>query len=279
MESSCKSCGTVLNGTYCSNCGQRSINKRFTVKESVGWLLTNIFNLEKGFLHTTWALIRQPGKVISEYLSGITIPYAHPFRFIFVWATVSTIIAVYTGVYDEIGKMTAEMNPENPVSDIMAKEYPKFLKQYMSFMYMAFIPFFAIGTKIFYRKHKLYFAEHLILNSFSQGAAIAIGLPLMMCYFVIPHESYTILGTVTLVVSILIVSYINSRFFKENIFLSILKYILNYAILLIIILALGFITVLIHGLLIKYAGFENVYESFIEATKAANAAKAAEIAQ
>ena len=94
-------------------------------------MLTNIFNLEKGFLYTTWALIKTPGKVVSEYLSGITIPYAHPFRFIFVSATISTLIAVYTRVYDEIGKLTAEMNSDNPLNDIMVKEYPKFLKKYI----------------------------------------------------------------------------------------------------------------------------------------------------
>jgi len=162
VKQHCKSCSTPLQGSFCFSCGQRSISKRFTVKESVGWLLTNIFNLEKGFLHTSWALIKAPGKVVSEYLSGITISYAHPFRFIFVWATASTLIAVYTGVYDEIGKITAGMNPNNPFGASFAQEYGKFLKQYMSLMYMAFIPFFAIGTKLFYLKHKLYFAEHLI---------------------------------------------------------------------------------------------------------------------
>ncbi|MDC1451187.1 hypothetical protein N8371_02055 [Vicingaceae bacterium] len=64
IKASYKSCGTELNGAYCSSCGERTISKRFTVKESIGWLLTNIFNLEKGFLHTTWALIKSPGKVI-----------------------------------------------------------------------------------------------------------------------------------------------------------------------------------------------------------------------
>lgn len=276
MEASCKSCGTVLNGNYCSNCGQRTIGHRFTVKESIGWLLTNIFNLEKGFIHTTWALIKNPGKVVSDYLSGITIPYAHPFRFIFVWATVSTVIAVYTGAYDEIGKISMELNGQDPASSNFAEEYSKFFKQYMSVMYMAFIPFFAIGTKMLYRKHKLYFAEHLILNSFSQGASIAIGLPVMLCYLLAPHESYMILGVVALVLGVLVVSYINSRFFKENIILSIFKYILNYFLLLFMIMILGIIVVLIHALLIKYAGFENIYETF---KNAADAAKAAEIAQ
>lgn len=276
MEVICKCCRSNLSGAYCSSCGQRTIDKRFTLKESIGWLLTNIFNLEKGFLHTTWALIKKPGKVISDYLSGITVPYAHPFRFIFVWATVSTLIAVYTGAYDEVGKITAEINPDNPLGESFAEDYGKFLKKYMSIMYMAFIPFFAIGTKLFYMKHRLYFAEHLILNSFSQGASIAIGLPVMFCYFLVPHESYMILGGVSFTLSVLVVAYINSRFFKENIILSIVKYILNYLILFIMIFILGIIGVLIHILLIKYAGFENVYETL---KAAAEAAKAAEVAK
>ena len=276
MEQSCKSCGTTLEGSYCFNCGQRTISKRFTVKESVGWLLTNIFSLEKGFLHTTWALIKNPGKVVSEYLSGITIPYAHPFRFIFVWATVSTLIAVYTGVYDEIGKITAGMNPDNPFGESFGQEYGKFLKQYMSLMYMAFIPFFAIGTKLFYMKHKLYFAEHLILNSFSQGVSIAVGLPVMLSYFLVPQGSYMILGVVSMILGILVVSYVNSRFFKENIILSIIKYVLNYLLLFVQIFIIAIIAGFVHVMLIKYAGFENIYEGLKDA---AEAAKAAEVAQ
>lgn len=270
----CKSCGTFLKGDYCFNCGQKAISKRFTVKESIGWLLTNIFNLERGFIHTTWELIKAPGKVVSEYLSGITITYAHPFRFIFVWATVSTLIAVYTGAYDEIGRLSVEMNTDNPAGSAFAEEYPKFLKQYMSLMYMSFIPFFAMGTALFYRKHKLFFAEHLILNSYSQGVSIAIGLPIMMCYFVVPVEGMKILGAVSMIVGVLVVAYVNSNFFGENIFLSIFKYILIFLLMLVLFMILGILFVLIHIMLIKYAGFENVYETFKNAAEAVEATDA-----
>jgi hypothetical protein len=112
METVCKSCSSNLNGTYCSICGQKVISKRFTLKKSVGWLFANIFNLEKGFLSTTWDLIKKPGKVVSNFLNGITVPYAHPFRFIFVWATVSTLIAVYTGAYDKMGEIGLDMGAD-----------------------------------------------------------------------------------------------------------------------------------------------------------------------
>ena len=237
-------------------------------------MLTNIFNLERGFLHTTWALIKNPGKVVSEYLSGITISYAHPFRFIFVWATVSTLIAVYTGAYDEIGRLCVEMNGQSATNNAFATEYTKFLKQYMSLMYLVLIPFFSLGTMLFYRKHKLYFAEHLILNSFSQGTSIAIGLPIMICYLVLPPESYKILGGVSIVVGILVVSYIYARFFGENMLLSILKYILVFALMMVFLMILAVIGVLIHILLIKYAGFENIYEGLKGAADAAKAAEA-----
>ncbi|MFT6167482.1 MAG: hypothetical protein ACJAV5_002046 [Vicingaceae bacterium] len=62
MEQSCKNCGTTLKGSYCFNCGRRTISKRFTVKESIGWLLTNIFNLEKGFYTLLGHSLKRQGK-------------------------------------------------------------------------------------------------------------------------------------------------------------------------------------------------------------------------
>ena len=53
-----------------------------------------------------WDLIEKLGNVVSNFLSGITVPYARPFRFIVVWDTVSTLIAVYTVAYDEMCKIS-----------------------------------------------------------------------------------------------------------------------------------------------------------------------------
>lgn len=273
MEVNCKNCKKLFAGDFCPACGQRVINHRFTVKESITWFFSSIFNLEKGFFHTTWALIKTPGKVISDYTKGITVPYAHPFRFIFVWATITTLVALYTGIYDEVGKMSAGMNEQSAASSAFMEQYMKFLKQYTSVIYMIFIPFFAMGTSIFYRKHKLYFAEHLILNSYSQGVTIAIGLPLTISIFFVPVEYMMLISLISVSLGGLVFSYVNSRFFKENIVLSILKYILIMIVTIVLVSILVIILITIHGLLIKFAGFENVYKALFEGTKAIEAVK------
>ena len=199
------------------------ISKRFTLKKSVGWLFANIFNLDKGFLSTTWDLIKKPGKVVSNFLNGITVPYAHPFRFIFVWATVSTLIALYTGAYDKMGKigldMCADVNEQGGVRGAFVDAYMELLKQYMSVVYMMLVPFFSICTSLFYRKHKLYFPEHLILHSYSQGVSIALGLQITLLYLIVPPEGVKILSGTSMIIGLSVVSYVNSRFFGENIFL------------------------------------------------------------
>ncbi len=96
-------------------------------------------------------------------------------------------------------------------------------------------------------KQKLYFAEHLILNFFSQGVSIALGLPIMLSYFLIPQGSYMILGVVSMILGIIVVSYVNSRFFKGNIILSIIKYILNYPLLFVQIFILSILAGFVHG--------------------------------
>ncbi len=78
----CKNYQTEFDGNFCPNCGQKYIDKRFTVKESIAWAFHSIFNFDKGFGLTSKDLILKPGKVIIGFLNGITVKYAHPFRFI-----------------------------------------------------------------------------------------------------------------------------------------------------------------------------------------------------
>jgi hypothetical protein len=63
--------------------------------------------------------------------------------------------------------MGADANEQGGASGAFLDAYMKLLKQEMSVVYMMLVPFFSIPMSLFYRKHKLYFAEHLILNSYS----------------------------------------------------------------------------------------------------------------
>tara|TARA_B110000503_G_C7153119_1_gene416062 strand:+ start:1140 stop:1403 length:264 start_codon:yes stop_codon:yes gene_type:complete len=75
----------------------------------------------------------------------------------------------------------------------------------------------------------------------------------------VPPESFKILSGVSVVIGVIVVAYVYSKFFGENIFLSILKYLLTYILTIIMIMILDVVVLLIHAMLIKYAVFEKMF--------------------
>ena len=257
----CKNCDLNYEGNFCPNCGQKFIDSRLTVGESIKWLFASIFNLEKGFVYTTKELFIRPGEVVKDVINGITIMHAHPFRFAFVWATLSAILAVYVHAYDEIGAISSSFGPQTDQTAAFGIWWGEFIKKYMSFVTLASIPIYSIGSALLYKRKKFYFAEHLVLNSYSSGFSIIVGIPILCLYLVLPNKSY--LPYVAMVLTFLSFAYVYSKFFKENILKSFLKFILSYLITLFLIMIVLLILFIIVLLLVKFAGMPNVFESFI----------------
>ena len=163
----CKNCGHEYEGNFCPNCGQKYIDKRYNLKDSIVWFFNSIFNLDHGFLYTTKELVVKPGHVIRSVLNGITINYTHPFRLLFIWATINTLAVIFFGTFDE---QTAEITNSFEYSEAQQKfqqEVNAYMKKYLNFVIMLNIPFFSIFSGLLYRKRKFNFAEHLIINSYA----------------------------------------------------------------------------------------------------------------
>ena len=76
----CLNCNTELQGEYCHVCGQKAINKTLTVKEFVLEYLNIAFIWDSKFTKTIWQLLRRPGHVTKEYVSGKFVSYTHPLK-------------------------------------------------------------------------------------------------------------------------------------------------------------------------------------------------------
>ena len=76
----CLNCGTELSGRYCHSCGQQAINPNPTVRGFIMEYLYNAFMWDPKFFQTIYTLIRRPGHLTNEYLSGRVISYEHPLK-------------------------------------------------------------------------------------------------------------------------------------------------------------------------------------------------------
>lgn len=240
---SCKNCKSDFEGNFCNNCGQKLITKRITLKKSIAWIFSSVFNLDKGFFFTTKELILKPGETINNFLNGVTVRYMHPFRFLFIWATISALIGIYLNVYEETELMVNRMAGQTEEQLEKSREMLKSFNQYMSFVMMAMIPFIAFGTYLVNRSKKLNYAEHLVMVAYGNGSSIVIGLPLILAYLFV--DNHQILSATSLVLGMIVMGRVASKTMDDHIVVGTLKYALGFLI--------GFILVMIVSIILSIA--------------------------
>ena len=94
----CLNCGTELNGMYCHECGQQATDKMPTVGAFIVEYLNNAFIWDSKFIKTIWTLIRRPGHLTSEFLSGKFVSQEHPLKLnMFLLFVFVTLFLIFSG--------------------------------------------------------------------------------------------------------------------------------------------------------------------------------------
>jgi len=197
-------------------------------------VLLGALNIEKGFLHTFLMLFTRPGIVVNDYLSGKTKPYYNPFNYMLISAAVYAFLLLWLKIYDtNVESATEFINNMNKAMEAneealqFQQRWLAFYKQYINFVPLLMIPFTSIISKWFFRSHKLYYGEHLILNCFvfAQSFYITILLTPLAVGFSSIMQLFPIL---ILIVNLAYLSYAYYKTFKESVFESIMGAILIY---------------------------------------------------
>lgn len=76
----CLNCQTELIGEYCHKCGQQATKTKPTIKGFILEYLGIAFIWDTLFFKTIWDVIRKPGHVTNEYMSGKVLKYMHPLK-------------------------------------------------------------------------------------------------------------------------------------------------------------------------------------------------------
>lgn len=76
----CLNCGTELQGHFCHVCGQGAVKKTPSVAAFIIEYINNAFIWDPKFFSTIWTLIRRPGHLTNEFLSGKFISQEHPLK-------------------------------------------------------------------------------------------------------------------------------------------------------------------------------------------------------
>jgi len=171
----CATCGALHHGDFCNGCGQRAVRGRFTVRTIVAHLVTDAFDLNRGLLFTAVALFRRPGEVVREYVSGATVRYTNPVKYLVVCVALVVFATIQLGATGEVAGGFAEgFGTEAAVE---AQRVTELLNRYMNVLMALAVPFMAAASRLLFRRARLNYAEHLIFNLYVYAQQSLLFLP------------------------------------------------------------------------------------------------------
>jgi len=184
-----------------------------------------LFDLENSFWTTTKTLILKPELVIRGYLNGATKLYYNPVRFVFIAIAVSFLVMTFSGFQESDMTEFSSQNELSEMTDNQKAFQDNFMDatmKYMNILSLFLIPFLAFSTWLFFRRHKIFYAEHLAINSYGLGIATIIGIPLTaMSGYMGNLMTFGMMSS--LVIMILYYIYFFQRIWKQGLVLSSIK--------------------------------------------------------
>jgi len=80
LEDQCENCGALLNGPYCSQCGQKAADRIVPIWHMINEALEAVIELDLRVLYTLPKFLFLPGRLTKEYINGRRKRYIRPFR-------------------------------------------------------------------------------------------------------------------------------------------------------------------------------------------------------
>jgi len=223
--------------------------ERFTMRYIFHSLL-NIFNLEKGLFHTIYQLIIHPGKALRSYLFEDRTHFMKPFSFLLLSITLAVIALINIqhiekGLEKQLNTQRTEQlnrSPQDDKEEKIQRAFNIYIQQasiiyskYLNVLLILFIPIVSIFSYLFFRKDKMYYAEHLIANSYIMSMQNLIYLLMLPIFFLVSMNAFMV---VYLIFSVAYHVYTYLHLFSyrplPNIFRSLMSICIGYLVYMII---------------------------------------------
>ena len=107
----CLNCGTVIEGRHCPQCGQSADAHVLTMKEVAGDVTHSLLHLDSRVWRTLQLLLRRPGELTREFISGRHQSYIPPFR---LYLAVSIIYFALSVLLPESGPFDLDAAGDDP---------------------------------------------------------------------------------------------------------------------------------------------------------------------
>jgi hypothetical protein len=219
----CKNCGHTFEGKFCNECGQKSVEERFTLKEILHNFFRSFTHVDRGILYLIKELFFRPGIVAREYIEGKQKKYFNPFQYLIITVAVGTFLAVNFTLFGP--KVNVDL-----IQDLTQQQ--RFFLQFNNFIYKFFnvilfisVPVASLYSWLLYKKSGFNYAENLIFNAFLAGERTLFYILLTPLFYFFKSRWYIGVG-VYYISWIIYFGYAFIQFYRGRKSVTITKYIL-----------------------------------------------------
>ncbi len=192
-SSQCVSCGSVLAGEYCHDCGERARRAPPTLLRFIGELISEAVDADGRIVKSIRMLIMRPGRLTVEYMRGRRKPDLGPaavfvvmnvlFFFTQPLADVNTFTATLqsqTNWYPYSpwaeAKVTAHLEESGRDRSVYAQEFDLASERYARTLIFVQVPLFALGVMLVEIAKRRFFIEHLVYATHFFAALLLLGV-------------------------------------------------------------------------------------------------------
>lgn len=171
MNKTCLNCNQETSLNYCPNCGQSTSTHKYSIKHALSHdFVHGVFHLDKGIIYTVTELFTRPGHSIREFIEGKRVKHFNYFTLILILIAAGQLLGRYTTV--SLAELSTDSSKE------MVSGLEKFTKEYPKLVMLAMIPLYSLFSYLLFRKSKLNFTEHLILDTYRTAGTLILFFPL-----------------------------------------------------------------------------------------------------
>ena len=184
MTTNCQNCNAVLQGKYCSNCGQSAETHRINIYYLWHDIQHGLLHIDKGILFTTKELFTRPGHSIREFLEGKRVKHFKPISLVLILAGIYGLLFHFFKI-NMFADYVVISGPGEKVKQIneFVENTSEWIAQHYAILALLQIPIFTIGTYLCFKKVGYNFVEHLIINTFLVGQRLILHIITFPLYY------------------------------------------------------------------------------------------------
>lgn len=168
----CVSCGTLVSGRYCAECGQRNGVGKISWSSLAHELSVSYFGLDSKLIRTFTHLCFRPAVVISSFLAGNRVRFLGPLAYYVLMTAFTLLVFSFLGLRleDFIQNSGGDFFGTVDMADSKAREAIELQGRVIHYMAVVFrfiaiisVPFYALVAWLFFRKKRFHFLEHTVI--------------------------------------------------------------------------------------------------------------------